>query len=308
MQNRNPLELNGIIVRIAEEGSFNRAAKMLGIAPPSLTRRVASLERDIGVKLFDRSTRNVSLTAAGRLFVKESSLSLSHAERAWDLARFQAQVESGPYRIGYSPDIHAAILPLLFTMPPEPHPPGDEPSGLVIKTANTLELVKCVLRGKLHSALCAGPILDRDLWVQRVIQEGFTVCASRSHKLAQKVGVTAHDLDQETVFWMPKSAQPRLYSQVVRYVRSLGAHPIFREVKSATHALEFAAHNMGLALLPKSAASRFSNSTAVLKPLTDRYLGIETVLLMRNDQRYGRLKEIVDNLLLKLLAPRLETN
>ena len=64
MQNNNPIEVNIIIVMIAQEGNFNRAAEKLGITPPSLTRRVPSLERDIGVKLFARSTRSVVLTAA----------------------------------------------------------------------------------------------------------------------------------------------------------------------------------------------------------------------------------------------------
>ncbi len=175
MQSRSPLEVNILIVVIAQEGNFVRASKKLGIAPPSLSRRVAWLERNIGVKLFDRSTRNVELTAAGRLFVQESSLSLSHAERAWDLARFQAQIDSGPYRVGYSPYTHSAFLPLLNGLSPAPHPPGDEPSGIVLETANTLELVERVLRGRLHAALGVGPIADQDLWVQRAGQEGFSV-------------------------------------------------------------------------------------------------------------------------------------
>lgn len=300
------MEVNILIVIIAQEGSFNRAAKKLGITPPSLTRRVASFERSIGVKLFDRSTRNVALTAAGRLFVRESSLSLSHAERAWDLARFQGQVESGPYRIGYSPYTHTAILPLLYGTNPVQHPPADEPSGVVIETANTLELVERTLRGRLHAALCMGPILDQDLWVQRVGQEGFTVCVPRNHRLAQRPDVTAHDLDREVVFWMPRSLQPRFYGRVMRYFLSLGVQPIFREVKSATHSLEFAARNFGLALLPASGAARLSCSGIVFKPLADRYLGIETVLAMRSEQRYGKLKEVVDDLLLRLLTLKLE--
>ena len=308
MQNRNPIEVTILIVRIAEEGSFTRAAKRLGITPPSLSRRVATLERNIGVKLFDRSTRDVALTAAGRLFVQESSLSLSHAERAWDLARFQAQIENGPYRIGYSPYTHATILPLLYGTSPVQHPPGDEPSEVVIETANTLELAERVLRGRLHAALCVGPILDRDLWVRRVGQDGFTVCLLRNHKLAQKSDLTVRDFNGEIVFWMPRSEQPRFYGRVMRYVGSLGVQPVFREVKSTTHALEFAARNFGLALLPRSAAARLSYSGIVFKPLADRYLGVETVLAMRNDQRYGKLKEMVDDLLIRLLALKLEIN
>ncbi len=101
MQPKNPLEINILIVVIAQEGNFIRASKRLGVTPPSLTRKVSTLEKSIGVKLFDRSTRNVQLTTAGRLFVQESSIAINHAERAWDLAKFQAQIEIGPYRIGY---------------------------------------------------------------------------------------------------------------------------------------------------------------------------------------------------------------
>lgn len=307
MQSRNPLEVNMLIVVIAQEGNFVRASKKLGIAPPSLTRRVAWLERNIGVKLFDRSTRNVELTAAGRLFVQESSLSLRHAERAWDLARFQAQIDSGPYRVGYSPYTHSAFLPLLNGLSPAPHPPGDMPSGIVLETANTLELTERVLRGRLHAALGVGPIVDRDLWIERVGCEGFSVCLPRNHRLAQKSGVTVHDLDGHTVFWMPRSAQPRFYTKVMRYINSLGVRPVFKEVRSATHALEFASHGAGLALLPRSTA-RISHAGTVFKPLTDRYLGVETVLFMRRDQRYGKFKEIVDAFLAQLLALKLEIN
>ncbi|MCU1226211.1 MAG: LysR family transcriptional regulator [Edaphobacter sp.] len=307
MQSKNPLEVNILIVMIAQEGNFIRASKKLGITPPSLTRRVMSLERSIGVKLFDRSTRNVQLTTAGRLFVQESSLSIMHAERAWDLARFQAQIQIGPYRIGYSPYTHSAFLPLLNGLGPVLHPPGDEPSGIVLETANTLELVERVLRGKLHAALGVGPLSDRDLWVQRVGQEGFSVCLPRNHRLAQKPGVTAHDLDREMVFWMPRSLQPRFYGRVMKYIASLGVQPLFREVKSEAHALEFVAHGFGLALLPRSAA-HITHAGTVFKPLTDRYLGIETVLFMRRDQRYGDLKDLVDDLFSRLLALKIEIN
>jgi LysR family transcriptional regulator, benzoate and cis,cis-muconate-responsive activator of ben and cat genes len=307
MQSKNPLEVNILIVVIAQEGNFIRASKKLGIAPPSLTRRVAWLERNIGVKLFDRSTRNVQLTEAGRLFVQESSLSLSHAERAWDLARFQAQIDSGPYRVGYSPYTHSAFLPILNGLSPVPHPPGDEPSGIVLETDNTPELVERVLRGKLHAALGAGPIVDQDLWIERVGREGFSVCLPRNHRLAQKASVTVHDLDGQTVFWIPRSVQPRFYGRVMKYIGSLGVRPNFKEVRSSTHALEFASHGAGLALFPRS-ATRLSHAGTAFKPLADRYLGVETVLFMRRDQRYGMLKEIVDEFLSQLLALKLEIN
>ncbi len=307
MQSRNPLEVNILIVVIAQEGSFLRASRRLGIAPPSLTRRVSSVERSIGVKLFERTTRNVELTPAGRLFVQESSLSLSHAERAWELARFQGKIDNGPYRIGYSPYTYSPFLPLLHKLSPVNVTPTEEPSNIVLRTANTPELVEDVLRGHLHAALGVGPISDSELWVQRLGREGFSVCLPRNHRLAQSKGVTVQDLHGETIFWMPRSSQPRFYAQVAKYIRSLGVNPIFREVNAASHAFEFVSHAFGVALLPRSAC-RMSHAGTIFKPLTDRYLGIETLLFMRRDKRHGEIKELIDELFRQLTALKIEIN
>jgi len=109
------------------------------------------------------------------------------------------------------------------------------------------------------------------------------------------------------VFWMPRTLHPRFYRQVMKYIRSLGVEPIVKEVMAATHAFEFVAQGFGLALLPRSAA-RISHAGIVFKPLSDGYLRIETVLFMRRDQRYGALKDSIDDLFSRLLALKVEIN
>jgi DNA-binding transcriptional LysR family regulator len=307
MQSRRPLEGNFIIVVIAQEGSFVRAARKLGITQPSLTKKVQSLERNIGTKLFERTSRRVELTKAGRLFVVESTASLSHAERAWDLAQYQAQIENGPYRLGYSPYTYSGFLPILNELCSLLRSPESEPSGFVLESASTRDLVERVLRGRLHAALGIRPVMDEDLWVQPVGREGFSVCVPKNHALARKAAVTASDLHGEMVFWMPRSIHPGFYRRVIKYIHRLGAEPVFREVRATTHALSFVAHGFGLALLPRSAA-RISHTGVVFKPLSDRHLGIETVLFMRRDQRYGSLKDLVDGLFSRLLSLKVEIN
>ena len=158
-----------------------------------------------------------------------------------------------------------------------------------------------VLRGQLHAALGIHPVDDPDLWVRRVGAEGFSVCVPKNHPLARKADVTIEDLDHEQIFWLPQSIHPGFYNNVTRYVKSTGIEAIFKEVGGQAHALELASEGFGLALLPRSAA-RVSRTGVVLKPLSDRYLVIETMLFMRRDQRYGRAKDFVDDLLSRLLA------
>jgi DNA-binding transcriptional LysR family regulator len=138
-------------------------------------------------------------------------------------------------------------------------------------------------------------------------REGFSLCIPKNHNLAQKPAVTVLDLDGEMTFWLPQSTHPGFYKRVVKYIHSVGAKPVLKEVRAMTHALSFVAHGFGVALLPRS-ASRISHTGVVFKPLSDRYLGIETILFMRRDQRQGKLKEFIDELLVRLLSLKAEIN
>jgi LysR family transcriptional regulator, benzoate and cis,cis-muconate-responsive activator of ben and cat genes len=297
MQSRNLLDLQSLIVTIAQEGSFVRASRKLRITQPSITRRVAWLESSIGAKLFQRTSRKVELTEAGRLFVMESVLSLEHADRAWNLAQHQGKLENGPIRLGYSPYIHSALLPHLFRLSTD----REGATGVLLRSAPTPEEIKRVLRGNFHAALGIHPIDDQDLWVQRVGAEGFSVCIPRNHTLARKPDVTVKDLNHERIFWIPQSAHPGFHANVTKYFKSVGIDPAFDEVGGQMHAMELAAGGFGLALLPRSAA-RVSRTGVVFRSLADRYLVIETMIFMRRDQRYGRVKELVDHFLSSLRA------
>ena len=299
MRNHSSLEVNHLIVTIAQEGSFSRAARKLHVDQTSITRKVLLLEKSLGTMLFSRTTRRMELTAAGKLYVRESSISLNHAERAWDLARYQALIEHGPFRIGYSPYTHSSFLPVLESFKPSARMP-DETSGTYLESAYTLNLVSRVLRGELHAAIGIAPIMDADLWVKSVGRDGHSVGLPKNHRLAVKPMVTVPDLDGEVIYWMPKSMHPDFYKDLATYIDNLGVKPIFREVGNVVHAMEFTARGYGLALLPRS-TTRLSRTGTVIKPLSDRYLCIENLLFMRRDQRYDELKEIVDDLLVRLL-------
>lgn len=95
------LDLNNILVfaRVVEAGSFTAAARLLGMPKTTVSRRIAALEREVGVRLLQRTTRNLAMTDAGRVYYAQSSQALRTIEDA-NLRLAEARAEpSGTIRI-----------------------------------------------------------------------------------------------------------------------------------------------------------------------------------------------------------------
>ena len=92
------IELDAVIA-IARRGSFRAAAIDLGVSTTALSNAIGKLERQLGVRLFNRTTRSVSLTDAGRDFVGRVGPALQDIHEAMDAARSQQATPSGTLRI-----------------------------------------------------------------------------------------------------------------------------------------------------------------------------------------------------------------
>jgi DNA-binding transcriptional LysR family regulator len=86
---------------LAEELHFSRAAERIGIAQPALTQQIQALERELGVRLFERTKRSVHLTVAGKLTLEEALRTLQQADRTRLIARQAGRGEKGFIEIGY---------------------------------------------------------------------------------------------------------------------------------------------------------------------------------------------------------------
>jgi DNA-binding transcriptional LysR family regulator len=298
------LEAQVYVAIVAEEGSFSRAAQRLRTSQSFVTKRIANLERTLGARLFDRSTRRLELTPAGRRLLPDVQIALRHATRACELARNSASIWNSPIRMGYSPDIHIALLPTLYTSKLETRrEPATEQHPEMV-SASTPDLMEEVLRGRLHFALGVQPVHDRDLWVEPVAREAFSVCLSKNHALATRPFISARDLHGQSLFWIPRKQQPAFYDEMVEYIESTGAHPVLNEVASIMHALDIAARGLGMALLSR-ASSRLSHPGIVFKPVTDRFLQIETAIFARRDLLHSGLQEFVLSLTSRLQSLKL---
>jgi len=98
---------------VVEDLHFGRAAQRLSMTQPPLSRQIRLLEHELGVKLFERSSRSVQLTSAGRIFLPEARQMLQLAVGATVTAKRVARGEAGTITLGFTAGSSYAFLPRL---------------------------------------------------------------------------------------------------------------------------------------------------------------------------------------------------
>ncbi|MFJ5836582.1 LysR family transcriptional regulator [Streptomyces shenzhenensis] len=158
-------------VTVAEESHFGRAAARLGMAQPPLSQRIQRLERELGVRLFERTSRRVTITEAGTLLLAEARELLARSEAFLATARRIRDGETGLLRAALSPDLAGATVAALLAGFPRRHP-GLELELHELPTAQQLaklaahELDVGLIRHPCDvTGLELGPVLRRELGV-----------------------------------------------------------------------------------------------------------------------------------------------
>ena len=98
------------VLAVARRGTFRAAAIDLGLSTTALSHTIARLETNLGVRLFNRTTRSVSLTNAGRLFVEEVGPAVQNLHGAMEAVRSQRETPSGLLRINAAPTAARQII------------------------------------------------------------------------------------------------------------------------------------------------------------------------------------------------------
>jgi DNA-binding transcriptional LysR family regulator len=180
-------------VVLAEELHFGRAAERLHITQPALSQQIARLERQVGVRLLDRTQHRVELSDAGRAVLAPAADSVRAAEAAAAAARAHAAGEAGTLRLGFSPGAHYVAQAVLAELARE------RPALRVhARQDNTGVLVRLVAAGELEVALgfCAQAAdgVRRDV----IREERAVLAVGEQHPLAEGGAIALAALAQET--------------------------------------------------------------------------------------------------------------
>jgi DNA-binding transcriptional LysR family regulator len=182
-------------VAIAEEGSFTRAADRLWIAQPGLSAQIRRLETELGVQLLRRHSRGVSLTEAGELFLERAVVVLAAAERAEAIGSDFVNGAVGSIRLGLTTGARWARAGELLRLFARRRPAVE----VTVLESQGGAVIRDLQDGRLDAVIAPATFAAPDLDSVSVGREPWMVILSRWHRLSQLDGVTAEELETETV-------------------------------------------------------------------------------------------------------------
>jgi len=267
------------LVALANEGQFTRAAQRLHVAQPALSQQIARLEQELGVTLVDRTTRRVTLTAAGRRLVAHARDILAQA----DLARAEisdiAGLRTGEVVIGVTFTMGALDLPAILAAFHATHAAID----LILREDLSVALIDAVRRDELDVAFVS-TIAD-GLESRVLASEDLVIALPPDHRLAGRHRLPIAALRDSTFVGFRPGATLR--RQIDDAAQAAGYAPtIAFETNDLFRMRSLVSVGLGVALLPRSDAERPGPAVRVIE-LADEPLRHTTHIVWRAGKRHA---------------------
>src|SRR3954467_5682498 len=210
-------------VAVAEALNFTKAASLLRVAQPALSRRVQDLEDEIGVDLLKRSSRGVVLTAEGKAFLERTRHILKLADESVEHVRALARGEEGELRIGYAPSPTVEILPPALAAFQKAFPRV----RVLLHDFSEQELIEGLRNGKLELALMPRGTGLQSVGLEFETLRSYPICVAvaPAHRFARVKTITLEMVANELMIGFSRKDYPEYYAGLDRLFSPLGIKP-----------------------------------------------------------------------------------
>lgn len=277
----------------ADELHFGRAAERLCIAQPPLTRQIFALEKDLGMRLFDRTSRSVKLTAEGNFFLDQARKILAQIEQAERIVRRLQLGEMGNIDIGYASSISLSdIFSSLIRKFSQMHP------NVVLSFNETAS-------GQQSAALCNGTldvgfvqptrsILPPEIQVMTLCVESFVVVLHVDHPLAASNFIDMQQLTFEPFILFSSKYGSGLYDLVLQICADANFIPVVGATASQiTTIVALVAAGLGVSIVPSSVQTIMRNDICYV-PLVGVKKQMEIALVYRDKELSSVIQSFIN--------------
>lgn len=249
---------------VVELGSFRKAADSINISQPALSRRIDKLEEALGVRLFERTTRSVSLTTVGRVFAPSAEQLLDDLDVALLGIRDVASSRLGHVTIACVPSVAYYFLPSVIARYRTRYPKIRV--KLLDSSAN--EVLGAVISGEADFGVSFVGSQETEVEFNVLLQERFVAACRRDHPLARKKRVSWSELYEHEYVSVDKTSGNRLLLD--QALTGVGPRvPSVCETRHVTTMLGLVEAGLGVAAVPSMAMPSPDHPVLTSVPLVD---------------------------------------
>ncbi len=270
------------LVALSEERNFTRAAAREHIAQPALSQQIRRLEDELGLPLVERTTRQVTITHAGRLLVARARRILAEVHAAEAELLGVRGLEAGHVTVGTMHTMGPVDVSLALAIFHERHPAIE----LTVREASSEELAEMLREDELDLAFLSVTerVESHELGLHQLVSEELVVLLPSGHRLAGRRRLRMAELQSEEFISYLEGA--RLRELLVSAGRAAGFEPQIKlESNESERIRRLVARGMGVAILPRSDAVAPGADVAVLT-LTEPPLSRDITLAWRQGRRH----------------------
>ncbi len=264
------------VIAVAETNSFTRAAERCLVVQSALSHQIARLERELGAKLFERTSRRVRLTAAGAAFLPAARQCLDAAERAVvEVAAAVGEVR-GRLAVGLIPTVAAVDIPGALREFRRRYPYV----RISLRVGASEDLVDQVKEGAIEVAFLGMPTTARleGVNARELARDRLVAVVAPDHPLAGEPAVDLRRLSSEVFVDLPAKTAGRTQSDLAFSAAGLNRDVVF-EVTSADLIARLVEQGLGVAMFPSAYVPQLTGVTTI--EVTDAPARVEYIIWSR---------------------------
>ncbi len=282
MTKKSPVNLRHlrVFIAVAETGNFSRAAEELLLSQSSMTVTIRQLEEDLGVRLLNRTTRQVQITADGEKFLSSARHVIDEFDRMIAAMRLSASQLGGTVRIAVLPSVAIRLLPDVIAHIGETH----DDIRIVLRDDNARGLHRQVRENEVDFGIANRWGEYPELEYVPLTQDRFgVVCRTDDPLTKMGAPISWNDVDPERVFTMASDTGiPVALKGVPELENFLGRTA--GEVLVMVTLLEMVRVGLGITVLPELARPGTSNSDLAFLPLAHPVVKRKLCLIRRRNE------------------------
>jgi DNA-binding transcriptional LysR family regulator len=278
---------------VAEELHFGRAAEREHIAQPALSQQIRRLEHELGVQVFDRSSRRVQLTEPGRILVELARSLLDQADDAIALVRQAGHGKEGRLRLAYANGSDRGAPATVVDRFRAERPRVE----LTLSTQYDEECRIQLREGAIDAAFFWMPLGDfDDLACLRVATEPLVVAVAERNRLAQLAEVTVEEVAAEPLVWFARHWSPGTWDTVITSVFLGHGHSpnVVAEEVSQEGMVRGVLATAGVTIVTATTAHQLSVEGVVYRPFVEPTPKVDVGLAWRADDSSPVVKALVE--------------